>query len=59
MLDARLRLRKLRFLDVISDKLDVHEGADPDQILDAEFFLMSGELRILLSELDRVLRFVD
>lgn len=59
VLDSQLRLRKLRFLDVIADKLDAQDGADPDQILDAEFALMSLELRRLYARLDEVLRFVD
>ena len=59
VLDSKAKLRKLRFLDVISDKLDAQDGADPDQILDAEFVLMSLELRRLYARLDEVLRFVD
>ena len=34
VLDAKAKLRKLRFLDVIADKLDAQDGSDPDQILD-------------------------
>lgn len=59
VLDSKAKLRKLRFLDVIADKLDAQDGADPDQILDAEFTLMSLELRRLYARLDEVLRFVD
>ena len=59
VLDAKLKLRKLRFMDVIADKLDAQDGADPDQLLDAEFALMSLELRRLFERLDQVLRFVD
>jgi len=58
VLDARMKLRKLSFFDVVADKLDT-DGADPDQILDAEFALMSLELRRLFARLDDVLRFVD
>lgn len=59
VLDSKAKLRKLRFLDVIADKLDAQDGADPDQILDAEFTLMALELRRLFARLDEVLRFVD
>lgn len=59
VLDSKAKLRKLRFLDVIADKLDAQEGADQDQILDAEFTLMALELRRLFARLDDVLRFVD
>lgn len=58
VLDAQMRLRKLSFLDVVADQLDT-DGTDPDQILDAEFALMSLELRRLFARLDDVLRFVD
>lgn len=58
VLDARMKLRKLSFFDVVADKLDA-DGTDPDQILDAEFALMSLELRRLFARLDDVLRFVD
>jgi recombination associated protein RdgC len=59
VLDAKLKLRKLNFLDIVADKLDAQDGADPDQILDAEFALMSLELRRLFARLDEILRFVD
>jgi recombination associated protein RdgC len=59
VLDAKMKLRKLRFLDVVADKLDAQDGADPDQVLDAEFTLMSLELRQLYARLDEILRFVD
>lgn len=59
VLDSKLKLRKLSFLDIIADKLDAQDGADPDQVLDAEFTLMSLELRALYSRLDEILRFVD
>lgn len=59
VLDGQARLRKLRFFDVIADKLDAQDGSAPDQILDAEFALMSLELRRLYARLDEVLRFVD
>lgn len=59
VLDTKNKLRKLRFLDVVADKLDAQDGADPDTILDAEFALMSLELRRLYARLDEVLRFVD
>ena len=59
VLDAKLKLRKLSFLDVIADKLDAQDGADPDQLIDAEFVLMHLELRRLFARLDEILRFVD
>lgn len=59
VLDAKLKLRKLSFLDIVAEQLDAQDGADPDQILDAEFALMSLELRRLFARLDQVLRFVD
>ncbi len=59
VLDSKLKLRKLSFLDIIADKLDAQDGADPDQVLDAEFILMSLELRVLYARLDEILRFVD
>lgn len=59
VLDAKLKIRKLSFLDIVADKLDAQDGADPDTLLDAEFFLMSAELSRLFSALDGVLRFVD
>jgi recombination associated protein RdgC len=42
-----LTVRKLRFLDVISDTLD-NSGDDPATELDARFALMAGELERLL-----------
>jgi len=59
VLDAKLKLRKLSFLDIVAEQLDAQDGADPDHILDAEFALMSLELRRLFARLDQVLRFVD
>ena len=59
VLDAKLKLRKLRFLDVVAEQIDAQDGADADQILDAEFALMSMELRRLFARLDEVLRFVS
>lgn len=59
VLDAKLKLRKLSFLDVIADQLDSQDGADMDQVLDAEFALMSLELRRLYERLDAILRFID
>lgn len=58
VLDAKLKLRKLRFLDVVAEQIDAQDGADADQIIDAEFALMSLELRRLFARLDEVLRFV-
>lgn len=58
VLDAKLKLRRLRFLDIVADQLDAQDGADADSILDAEFALMSLELRRLFARLDEVLRFL-
>lgn len=58
VLDAKLKLRRLRFLDIVADRLDAQDGAAADSILDAEFALMSLELRRLFARLDEVLRFV-
>lgn len=58
VLDAKLKLRKLRFLDVVAEQIDAQDGADADSLLDAEFTLMSLELRRLFARLDDVLRFV-
>lgn len=59
VLDAKLKLRKIDFLDIVADQMDRQEGADEDALLDAEFALMSLELRRLYARLDEVLRFVD
>jgi recombination associated protein RdgC len=59
VLDAKAKLRKLDFLDIIADQLDAQDGADQDQVLDAEFVLMTLELRRLYARLDEVLKFVD
>ena len=59
VLDAKLKLRRLRFLDIVADQLDAQDGADADSILDAEFALMSLELARLFARLDEVLRFVE
>lgn len=58
VLDAKLKLRRLRFLDIVTDQLDAQDGADADSILHAEFSLMSLELRRLFFRLDEVLRFL-
>lgn len=59
VLDVKGKLRKLRFLDLVADQLDAQDGAEQAQVLDAEFALMSGELRRLFARLDTILRFVD
>ena len=59
VLDAKLKLRRLHFLDIVADQLDAQDGADADSILHAEFSLMSLELRRLFFRLDEVLRFVE
>lgn len=59
VLDARLKLRKLAFLDIVADKLDAGDSADPNDLLAAELFLQAEELTRLFSALDGVLRFVD
>lgn len=59
VLDSKLKLRKLDFTDIAATAAANGEldGADPDSILDAEFCLMSLELRELISRLGEVLRF--
>lgn len=59
VLDSKAKLRKLDFLDIIADQLDAQDGADQDQIIDAEFVLMTLELRRLYARLDQILKFVD
>lgn len=59
VLDAKLKLRRLHFLDIVADQLDAQDGADKDQLLDAEFTLMRLELARLFARLDEVLRFVE
>jgi recombination associated protein RdgC len=59
VLDAKLKLRRLRFLDIVADQLDAQDGTDEDQLLDAEFTLMRLELARLFARLDEVLRFVE
>lgn len=57
VLDARCRLRKLEFFDVVADKLADQEFDDPAARVDAEFTLMALELRGLFTRLDEILRF--
>jgi recombination associated protein RdgC len=59
VLDAKLKLRRLHFLDIVADQLDAQDGTDEDQLLDAEFTLMRLELARLFARLDEVLRFVE
>jgi recombination associated protein RdgC len=57
VLDARLKLRKLSFLDVVADQLD-SESASVNDLIAAEFALMSLELRRLFARLGEVVGFV-
>jgi len=61
VLDAKLKLRGLSFSDGALEHLDdkAEEGADADQMFEAELFLQAEELTRLFSALDGVLRFVD
>jgi recombination associated protein RdgC len=59
VLDAKLKLRKIKFLDLVQESLDQGADQDPDQLLAASFALMSLELRRLLARLRVVLEFVD
>lgn len=59
VLDRQLRLRKLEFLDIVTDELGRVDGEDEATVLDAEYTLMVGELHRLIARLDEVLRFVD
>jgi recombination associated protein RdgC len=51
VLDVRLKLRKIRFLDLVTDRVEGGGEADEASLRDAEFALMSGELRELLKQL--------
>jgi recombination associated protein RdgC len=61
VLDAKLKLRGISFADGILEDLDdkAAEGADADQMFEAELFLQAEELTRLFTALDGVLRFVD
>ncbi len=59
VLDARLKLRKLKFLDVVTDRVEAGGEADEASLRDAEFALMSGELRELLQRLMELFPPVD
>lgn len=61
VLDAKLKLRGLSFADSALEHLDdkAAEGADADQMFEAELFLQAEELTRLFSALDGVLRFLD
>lgn len=59
VLDSRCKLRKIEFLDVLAEQLDAQDCADADGVLDAEFALMSLELRRLFARLNQILNFVD
>lgn len=52
VLGEDLTVRKLRFLDAVSDTLE-HCGEDPAAELDARFALMTGELERLLGQLQK------
>ncbi len=58
VLDAKLVLRRVRFLDVVADQLDAQDGASPADLMAAEFALQVLELRRLFARLDQVLRFL-
>lgn len=58
-LDSQMKLRGIEFLDVVAEKLEAQDGASADDILAAEFFLQTEELRRLFAALDRLLVFVD
>jgi len=57
-LDESLRLRKLRFTDLVKEELGEIDGADAMTELDARFTLMVLELRRLFEALNRVFRIV-
>lgn len=59
VLDAKMKIRGLSFLDIVADKLDAGDSADPNDLRAAELFLQSEELTRLFIALDGVLRFVD
>ena len=56
VLDDTLKLRKLKFLDLVMDRLD-SDRADAAAETDARFALMSLELARLFDALDSVLGF--
>lgn len=56
VIDEKLRLRKLRFLDVIQDELGSAASESKQAELEAAFVLMALELRRLLKAVDEVWR---
>lgn len=53
-INARCRLRKLEFFDVVAEGLADQEFNDPAARVDAEFTLMALELRGLIARLDEI-----
>ncbi|MCB1606935.1 MAG: recombination-associated protein RdgC [Xanthomonadales bacterium] len=59
VLDAQLKLRKLRFLDLIQEKLGEPDGRGAEAELDARFALMTHELARLFARLDTLFGFAE
>lgn len=57
VLDAQLKVRKLKFLDLIQEKLGDSDGRGADAELDARFALMTHELARLYTRLDALFTF--
>jgi recombination associated protein RdgC len=56
VLGEDLVIRKLKFLETVTEKLDQGERDNARDEVDAVFVLMSGELRILLKRLEAIFR---
>ena len=55
VLTEDFQIKKLKFLDVLSDKLDEEDPQTHEEHLDIEFTLMTGEVSRLLKDLVKVL----
>jgi recombination associated protein RdgC len=56
VLTEDFQIKKLKFLDVLSDKLDEEDPQSHEEHIDIEFALMTGEVSRLLADLVRVLK---
>ena len=59
VLDAQLKVRKLKFLDLIQEKLGDSDGRGAEAELDARFALMTHELTRLYTRLDALFNFAE
>lgn len=57
VLDDKLELKQLKFLEVVQEQRDnaIEAGADKNALVDADFAILLGELRLLLPELSQAL----